>query len=251
MKPPLRIAMLECDTPLLKTRGKYGGYGGVFKALFEAGADALNMPDVISSKKGMEITTWDVVNSELYPKLENVDVVLLTGSKSNAFDNDPWILKLVDFVKDVLAQDRIRIIGVCFGHQILGRAMGVKVDRGSGWEISVCEINLSAKGKELFKKDKLNLYQMHRDIVYGCPSDVEELGWSPTCSNQGMYVKGKVMTVQGHPEFTNPIETEIMEARHGQGIFDDATFEDGMKRVGSHHDGVAVAQAFIRFLLED
>lgn len=81
MKPPLRIAVLECDTPLPNTRAKYGGYGGVFEALLQAGADALDMPDVISSKKGMQITKYDVVNAELYPNVDNIDAVLLTGSR--------------------------------------------------------------------------------------------------------------------------------------------------------------------------
>lgn len=80
MKPPFRIAVLECDTPLPKTRNKFGGYGGVFKALLHAGADGLGMPDVVSSTKGLDITTWDVVNVEQYPKLDDVDAVLLTGS---------------------------------------------------------------------------------------------------------------------------------------------------------------------------
>jgi GMP synthase-like glutamine amidotransferase len=74
----------------------------------------------------------------------------------NAFDNEPWIIKLVDFVKKVLAQDRVRTIGICFGHQIIGRAMGAKVDRSTtGWEISVTPINLTEKGKEIFQKDDL------------------------------------------------------------------------------------------------
>lgn len=75
----------------------------------------------------------------------------------NAFDNDPWIVRTVDFVKAVLAQDRVRFIGVCWGHQILGRALGAKVARseGGGWEVSVCQVNNSARGKELFGKDAL------------------------------------------------------------------------------------------------
>lgn len=77
---PLRIAVLECDTPLDRTRAKYGGYGGLFKVLLEAGADALGQPDVISSKKGMEITWWDVVTAQVYPDLEEIDAILLTGS---------------------------------------------------------------------------------------------------------------------------------------------------------------------------
>ena len=66
-----------------------------------------------------------------------------------------------------------------------------------------------------------------------------------------MYIARRVMTVQGHPEFDQEIQGELLEARHGQGIFDDATFEDGMGRVGKTHDGVVVAGAFLRFLLEE
>lgn len=74
----------------------------------------------------------------------------------NSFDNDPWILKLVEFTEKLSKQDRVRIIGVCFGHQILGRALGVKVGRSDdGWEISVLPVELSAKGKEIFQQETL------------------------------------------------------------------------------------------------
>lgn len=92
---------------------------------------------------------------------------------------------------------------------------------------------------------------MHKDIVYGVPEGVEVLGFSDKCKNQGMYAKGKLISVQGHPEFTQQIVTEIVGSRHKQGIFDEAAYEDAMARVGKRHDGVAVAQAFLRFLLED
>lgn len=60
-------------------------------------------------------------------------------------------MKLVDFTKKVLQQDRVRLIGVCFGHQIIGRAMDVKVDRSDkGWEVSVVPVVLTEKGKALF-----------------------------------------------------------------------------------------------------
>ena len=76
----------------------------------------------------------------------------------NSFDDDPWIVRLVDFVKEVLAQNRVRIIGVCYGHQIVGRALGAKVERSESgaWEVSVCRVEQTEKGKELFGgKDSL------------------------------------------------------------------------------------------------
>lgn len=51
----------------------------------------------------------------------------------------------------MLAQKRVRLIGVCFGHQVIGRSLDVKVDRSDkGWEVSVCPVTLTEKGKALF-----------------------------------------------------------------------------------------------------
>lgn len=73
----------------------------------------------------------------------------------NAFDDTEWILRLVQFVQKMLKHDRIRVIGVCYGHQIVGRAMGAKVARSDAWEISVSEVYLTAKGKQIFEKEVL------------------------------------------------------------------------------------------------
>jgi len=189
---------------------------------------------------------------------------------------------LVAFTRDVLAQDRVRLIGVCFGHQIIGRAMGVKVDRSDrGWEVSVTAVRLTGKGRKLFGVEELvssfsmfslylirweyynrssadtevlslkAIHQMHRDIVYAYPDGVEHLGHSPRCEVQGMYAPRRLISVQGHPEFNGEIVAELLENRHDKGIFDDAMYRDGMSRVRKHHDGVAVGAAFVRFLLEE
>lgn len=151
MRSHLRLAILECDTPLAHTRAKYGSYGGVFTSLLHAGAEALGV-----SGDGLRITRFDVVEQGAYPDLQDVDGVLITGSRFSAFDATPWIVRLVEFVKMVLGQRRVRVVGVCFGHQIVGRAMGVKVARSErGWEASVCEVQLSEKGREVFGKEKL------------------------------------------------------------------------------------------------
>ena len=150
---PHRIAILECDTPLPGTRSKYGGYGGVFTSLLHSGAAVLSPP---LSPSDLQISIFDVVTKQEYPSLESIDAVLLTGSKHDSYGNDPWILKLVKFTEAVLKQRRVRIIGVCFGHQIVGRAMGAKVGRcNKGWEVSVTAIDLTKKGQEIFGKTSL------------------------------------------------------------------------------------------------
>ena len=150
---PLRIAILECDTPRDKTRARYGGYGGVFTALLNAGAAALEPP---LSPSDLQISIFDSVTKQEYPSLDDIDGILISGSKYNSFDDDPWILKLVAFVEGVLKQRRVRIVGVCFGHQIVGRALGARVGRSDkGWETSVTAIDLTKKGQQIFGKTAL------------------------------------------------------------------------------------------------
>lgn len=184
-------------------------------------------------------------------------------------------------MKDVLAQDRVKVVGVCYGHQIVGRALGAKVARsqGGGWEVSVCHVIQTEKGKELFGgKDALvsscsldvsyqlkkrrtsltvivfwgqSIFQMHKDLVYHYPPGVEELGSSGPCKVQGMYIPKRAITVQGHPEFTEEIVAELLEKRREQKIFGDEIYGEAMARVGKPHDGVLVGQAFLKFLMEN
>jgi len=143
---PLRIAILECGTTPPNAARKYGSYGGVFASLLRSGADALSYPN-LSSSSGLSISTFDVVKNLSYPSIPDIDAILLTASAPNAFDNDPWILKLVAFVKEILEQRRVRIVAACFGHQIVGRALGAKVGRSyKGWEIGVTPIELTKRG---------------------------------------------------------------------------------------------------------
>jgi len=195
-----------------------------------------------------------VINKQEYPGLKDIDAVVLSGSKHTAYHDDPWILKLVEFTKRVLEeQQRVRVIGICFGHQIVGRAVGAVVTGSEGWEISVLGLDLTKKGQEVFGRTGLAIHQMHRDIVASLPpnSDIEILGTTSKCAIHGMYVPKKLITIQGHPEFNSEIVRQLLEMRYESKIFDDETFLDAIERVDRHHDGVLIAQAFLRFLLED
>lgn len=165
----------------------------------------------------------------------------------------------MEFTKTILAQDRVRIIGVCFGLQIIGLALGMTVDRNEkGWELSVLPMKLTPTGQRLFhpslKSDTLSIFQLHRDIVRieekDLPEGVENLGYTDVCQIQGMYQKGRFISVQGHPEQNSDILKEIIISRTEMGVFTKELAEDATKRLGDAHDGVAVACAFLRFLVE-
>ncbi|PLB42164.1 type 1 glutamine amidotransferase [Aspergillus candidus] len=252
MRPPLRIAVLECDKPAGSLDAKYNGYYGVFSLLLRESAEALRQPDRLDPTSGFDISRWDVVTKQEYPNLEDVDALLLTGSKHNSYDNHPWIIKLVEYTRKAIEHNRVKILGICFGHQIIARASGMKVGKsGVGWEIAVCDMDLSDRGKEIFGKEKLRIQQMHQDIVFDCPPNATCLGSSPQCAIQGMYLPGHYITVQGHPEFREDMVTEIIGLRMASSVFSKEVGEEALNRAVKEHDGVAIMATFLDFLLDD
>ncbi|KAH2782562.1 hypothetical protein KXW05_002235 [Aspergillus fumigatus] len=238
MPSPLRIAVLECDAPPADSNARYGGYHGVFSLLLKESARALGQPDRLDPETGLDISRWFSA--------------FTIGWAYNSFDDDPWILKLVEYTKQAIDDQRVKILGICYGHQIIGRALGAKVGRNdAGWEIAVCDVDLTEQGKKLFGKDKLQIQQMHRDIVFDYPPNVVPLGSSPRCAVQGMYRPGHFITVQGHPEFKQDIVSEIVKLRMSMGAFSKEQGEDALARAGKDHDGIAIGVAFLKFLLGD
>jgi GMP synthase-like glutamine amidotransferase len=154
---PLRIAILEADHPLKNTAERWGTYGGVFTNLLQNAATSLGW-NVIST---LNVTKWDIERHQNFPpSLDSIDGILITGSRASAFDDTPWIVALVEYVRTALSipksKRRVKIIGVCFGHQIVARALGCTVDRSeNGWEASVTKFLLSDAGCEIFGKDVL------------------------------------------------------------------------------------------------
>ncbi|KAJ5667821.1 uncharacterized protein N7477_006391 [Penicillium maclennaniae] len=238
----LRIAVLECDTPIPPVQAKFGGYGDIFESLLKKGLEESG------STAEIEVSKWHVVENPVYPDPNECDAFLLTGSKHDAFSDDRWILTLTEYIHDVVKAHKKPVVGICFGHQILARALGKRVSRGDSWEISSSKITLTDAGKELFGKDELHLHQMHRDIVHEVPEGCINLGYSDPCAIQGFYMPNRLLTVQAHPEFNEYIMSHLVEARHNGGVFNDELAQDGAARAGNHHDGALVAKKIIEFI---
>ena len=76
MTRALRIAVLECDTPIPPVTERLGGYGEIFERLLKKGLEA--SPD--SGVELAEISKWHVVDNPVYPDPNKYDAFLLSGS---------------------------------------------------------------------------------------------------------------------------------------------------------------------------
>ncbi|RKU47194.1 hypothetical protein DL546_007905 [Coniochaeta pulveracea] len=224
---PLRLLIIEADNPTAPSAS--AGYGQIFIDLLAKAAT----PTPISSLFAIQTINVVYPNAPSYPEPSSLDAVLISGSKYNAFEDGEgnWIANLAEFTRRCLEQDRtVKVIGVCFGHQIIGRALGVPVTRSpNGWEISVTPMRLTPAGRKIFgDRETLRIHQMHQDVVSGLPAGAEGLAESDS----------------------GQITREIMDARRAAGIWEQETYEDGLRRVDDEHDGVEIARAFLRFLRE-
>lgn len=76
MQTPLRIAILQCDTPPPDVVAEYGKYDRIFTTLLETAASAMGL----SPKQHLALTSFDVVTAQEYPDLDKIDAVLISGS---------------------------------------------------------------------------------------------------------------------------------------------------------------------------
>lgn len=91
---------------------------------------------------------------------------------------------------------------------------------------------------------------MHRDAVLTVPPGVTNLGTSTKCPIQILYKPGRLLSFQGHPEFDEPINDEILKVEYEHGnAFDDEAFQDAIKRVDRPHDGVLLSSSIMAFFL--
>jgi GMP synthase-like glutamine amidotransferase len=234
----MRIIILEADKPMDVVAKDFGSYEVQFKKLLQVGG----------VKSTDSIESYDVVEGQ-YPT-GDIDAVLITGSKYSAYQDDEWIVKLVDFTKRCIERS-IKIVGICFGHQILARALGTPVIvNPKGWEISATAIESTELGKKVFPElqNGISIMQMHRDIVSSLPKGTQLLAQNSVCEIQGFYAQGQFLALQGHPEYVGEVVKRMVQTRHSQGIFNDELAQSALSRVDSQNDGPILAKAIVRFI---
>lgn len=94
-----------------------------------------HVPSLFSERLTEPAVEWRVVRVALGERLDTSDIattdaVIVTGSHYSANDEHAWITHLCDWLREAAASvPGPRIVGVCFGHQIVARALGGTVSR--------------------------------------------------------------------------------------------------------------------------
>ncbi|BFZ57914.1 hypothetical protein PYCC9005_004969 [Savitreella phatthalungensis] len=237
----MRICCVECGDsgPLL--RPDFGGYGEYITRLLKSSGPDINFEvDTIRAFDG----------ADLPHTIEQYDGIVLSGSKSSAYDNDEWILRLLEWLRKV--DGKVKIAGICFGHQIIARALGGKVEPNPlGWELAVTPTSTFNCPELLPSLKVLRLQQMHRDIVTVPPPGTTVLGASAKCSNQAMYKRQHFFSVQGHPEYNPQTVERLVGDRAKKGIIPEETAKEALTRTTDENDNEVVGQAIVRFFQDN
>ncbi|SVB75045.1 uncharacterized protein METZ01_LOCUS227899, partial [marine metagenome] len=123
------------------------------------------------------------VQLEEYPKDENeCDAFLVTGSKVSAYEDLPWINKLKEFIQSLHANKK-KIIGICFGHQLIAEALGgIVIKSNKGWHVGVDSVKVNDEAKIFgIPNDVFNLIYNHQDEVHTLPKNAKLLASSENC----------------------------------------------------------------------
>eukprot|EP00743_Colponemidia_sp_Colp-15_P007792 GILK01008438.1.p1 GENE.GILK01008438.1~~GILK01008438.1.p1 ORF type:complete len:457 (-),score=44.47 GILK01008438.1:208-1539(-) len=194
-------------------------------------------------------------------ELDGLQGLIITGSHYCVYDDTlSWLPPLFDIIRYCAKRGSPKVLGVCFGAQALGRALGGGVGRNIAGPVCKCEVlqptdqlyaqpfiqRLLSSNVLPISLKSLRIFEAHGDAVLSLPADATLLASSATCPVEMWGLKENVLAVQGHPEFT----MALMRNK----ILPDMMAEDGMcaatadSRLNEEPDTAVLRQILLSFL---
>lgn len=157
-----------------------------------------------------------VHEGEPLPRARSFAGVLITGSPSSVRDEAPWMAALAGWALEA-AESGVPVLGVCFGHQLLGEALGGRVELNpAGYEGGTVHVALTPEGRSdpLFTglPGELEVQATHADALMQPPRAVRLAGNDSTAW-QAFAAGPKLRAVQFHPELREGVMAALLAAR--------------------------------------
>jgi GMP synthase (glutamine-hydrolysing) len=148
------------------------------------------------------------------PDPHSIDRLIITGSSSMVTDPTPTDLQAFNWLEDVLDAGK-PVLGLCYGHQMLGHVLGGKVGPlPGGPEIGVADIALNAADDPLFSAcaPHQRVAVIHWQTILHLPPGAHILGMGKRDPHQAIRFAKNVWGVQFHPEFSRAVMIDYVEA---------------------------------------
>ena len=234
--PALKVCILDNDNLDPAVADTYVSYGAMTEKMFAAAGVA------------WQFERFNTTRGEYPESFEHYDAVLLTGSKADSFSDEPWVRALRERTSELLRQ-RKKLLGICFGHQLIAHCLGAKVGRASnGWGMGRMRYDWVGPTplRPAASDATLALLASHQDQVQSMPAGATLLARSEFCPIAAYAVDDNVFCIQPHPEFVEDYSAWILQKRPGSVAAErHATVRAEM---ALPHDGLDVARYMQSFV---
>lgn len=194
------LYILKVGTTFSNTKEKYNDFDNWIIRFFR--------------NKRIKVKVIDILKGKKLPSLLTSSGFIITGSHCMVTDELFWSVKLEEYVRDI-AKTNIPLLGICYGHQLIAKALGGKSDfNPRGKEIGVVNIEKHPNGyyDPLLKKfPKIFFaYETHYQTVIKSPKGSKVLAANNKDNHQAIRYRNNIWGVQFHPEFNKEIMKEYI-----------------------------------------
>jgi GMP synthase-like glutamine amidotransferase len=193
----MKLAILETGRPPGNLADQFGDYPQMFERLLG---------------DGFEVESFDVISGEL-PDVSAHDAYLITGSPAGVYDPLPWIEPLQGFIRSA---DGAKMVGICFGHQIMAEALGGHVEKSDrGWGAGLHRYTVLRSEPWIDSAGTIAVPASHQDQVVVQPPRTEVVAASDFTPFAALaWTDRPAISFQFHPEFSPAFAKALIEKRY-------------------------------------
>ncbi|MCP4449204.1 MAG: type 1 glutamine amidotransferase [Myxococcales bacterium] len=167
----------------------------------------------------VSLTPWDVRNRVNEPTIGDFAGMVITGAPSSLTKPESWMEHAIELIRQA-AETGMPVLGVCFGHQLIGCAFGAPTTPVPGeGEHGTHSISLNESGKNdpLFAgmSDSFLAHLTHYDEVdptaVSYSNGLRVLAQSSECAVQALAAGDNIRSVQYHPEFSTTLMQRYLD----------------------------------------